>query len=73
MANLGEHELIDAGLTSLAGIFGFDPKQLMRNLVAARAVNWAYDPLAGGAYSTASSRLAFLDAPKSKIQFNGVG
>ena len=34
MANLGEHELIEAGLASLAEIFGFDPK----HLVAARAV-----------------------------------
>jgi hypothetical protein len=31
-------------------IFGFDPKQLMRNLVAARAINWAHDPLTRGAY-----------------------
>jgi monoamine oxidase len=54
MADLGEHELIEAGLDSLAGIFGFDPKQLMRNLVAARAINWARDPLAGGAYSYAT-------------------
>jgi hypothetical protein len=34
MANLGEHELIEAGLVSLAEIFGFDPK----HLVAARAI-----------------------------------
>src|ERR1700694_4975622 len=54
MANLGEHELIEAGLASLAGIFGFDPKQLMRNLVAARAINWAHDPFARGAYSYAT-------------------
>jgi monoamine oxidase len=53
MANLGEHELIVAGLASLADIFGFDPKELTRNLVAARAINWANDPLAGGAYSYA--------------------
>jgi monoamine oxidase len=39
MANLGEHELIEVGLALLAEIFGFDPKQLMRNLVAARAIN----------------------------------
>jgi monoamine oxidase len=50
MANLGEHELIEAGLVSLAEIFGFDPK----HLVAARAINWAHDPLAGGAYSYAT-------------------
>jgi hypothetical protein len=49
MANLGEHELIEAGLASLAEIFGFDTKQLTRDLVAARAINWAHDPLARGA------------------------
>src|SRR4030088_136452 len=54
MANLNEHELIEAGLASLAEIFGLDPKQLMRNLVAARAINWAYDPFARGAYSYAT-------------------
>jgi monoamine oxidase len=54
MANLGEHELIEAELASLAETFGFDPKHLMRKLVAARAINWAHDPLAGGAYSYAT-------------------
>jgi monoamine oxidase len=54
MASLGEPELIEAGLGSLAEVFGFDPKQLMRTLVAARAINWAQDPLAGGAYSYAT-------------------
>jgi monoamine oxidase len=53
MAGLNEQELVEAGLGSLAEIFGFDPKPLMRNLVAARAINWANDPLAGGAYSYA--------------------
>jgi monoamine oxidase len=53
MANLGAHDLIEAGLASLAKIFGFDRKELMRNLVAARAINWAHDPFAGGAYSYA--------------------
>jgi monoamine oxidase len=54
MASLNEQELIEAGLGSLADIFGFDPKELTRNLVAARAINWANDPLAGGAYSYAT-------------------
>jgi monoamine oxidase len=51
MASLGEYELIEAGIASLAEIFRRDPKELMRNLVAARAINWAHDPLARGAYS----------------------
>src|SRR4030088_2628604 len=48
MARLNEHELIEAGLASLAEIFGLDPKQLMRNLVAARAINQGEEPFAGG-------------------------
>jgi monoamine oxidase len=55
MAHLNEQELIDAGLTSLADVFGLAPKQLGRTLVAARAINWAYDPFAGGAYSYATT------------------
>ena len=54
MANLGEHELIEVGLASIADIFGVDPKLLMRKLVAARAINWAHDPFARGAYSYAT-------------------
>jgi monoamine oxidase len=55
MAHLNEPELIEAGLTSLADIFGLDPQQLERTLVAARAINWAYDPFARGAYSYATT------------------
>jgi monoamine oxidase len=65
MASLNEQELIEAGRASRADIFDLDPKQLMRNLVAARAINWAHDPFARGAYSyvtpatrRAQSRLA---------------
>jgi len=47
--------LIEAGLTSLADIFGLDPQQLERTLVAARAINWAYDPFDRGAYSYATT------------------
>ena len=54
MASLNEQELIEAGLASLANIFDLDPKQLMRNLVAARAINWAHDTYAHGAYSYAT-------------------
>jgi hypothetical protein len=49
-AHLDEQELIEAGLGSLAGIFGRDPKDLMQRLVAARAINWAQDRFARGAY-----------------------
>jgi len=50
-AHLDEHGLTEAGLASLAKIFDLDRKELMRNLVAARAINWARDPFARGAYS----------------------
>jgi monoamine oxidase len=54
MANLGELELVEVGLGSLAEIFGLDPRQLHRQLLAAKAINWAHDPHAGGAYSYAT-------------------
>jgi hypothetical protein len=46
MAYLDEQELIEAGLS---GIFGRDPKELMRGLIAARAINWAQDRFTRGA------------------------
>jgi monoamine oxidase len=54
MAHFDEHKLIEAGIASLADIFDLDPKQLMRNLVTARAISWANDPFARGAYSYAT-------------------
>ena len=54
MARLNEQELIEAGFRSLADIFGLDPSELRRTLVAARAINWAHDPFARGAYSYAT-------------------
>src|SRR5450631_4024840 len=55
MVDLDERELVEAGLASLAVIFGLDPKQLMRGLVASRAINWAKDRFARGAYSYATT------------------
>jgi monoamine oxidase len=72
MASLGEHELIEAGLSSLAEIFGTDPRQLMRNLVAARAINWANDPLARGAYSYATPETRAAQAVLSRIDGGAV-
>jgi monoamine oxidase len=54
MARLNEQELIEAGFRSLADIFSLDPSELRRSLVAARAINWAHDPFARGAYSYAT-------------------
>jgi len=66
MAGFGEQALIEAGLTSLAEIFGLDARQLTRNLVAARAINWAHDPLAGGAYSYATPETRAAQAALSR-------
>jgi monoamine oxidase len=54
MAHFSEDKLLEVGLGSLAETFGLDPGQLQRRLVAARAINWAHDPHAGGAYSYAT-------------------
>jgi monoamine oxidase len=54
VAHLDENELIETGLASLAHIFELSPKELRHELVAARAINWAHDPFARGAYSYAT-------------------
>ena len=72
MASLGEYELIEAGIASLAEIFGCDPKELMRNLVAARAINWAHDPLARGAYSYVTPQTRAAQAVLSRIDGGAV-
>jgi monoamine oxidase len=54
LADLGEDELLELGLGSLAEAFGLDRTRLPAKLVAARAINWAHDPHAGGAYSYAT-------------------
>jgi len=68
MTGLGEHELVEAGLASLAEIFGFYPK----HLVAARAINWAHDPLARGAYSYATPETRAAQAVLSRIDGGAV-
>jgi monoamine oxidase len=54
LAHLGEQDLIEAGLFSLSEIFGVPAAQLKTHLGAARAINWAHDPFARGAYSWAT-------------------
>jgi len=76
MANLDEDELIDAGIASLAEAFGRDPKQLRRNLMMARAINWANDPFARGAYSYATieareAKTALAMQPGRPVLFSG--
>jgi monoamine oxidase len=76
MAHFNEQQLIETGIASLAGIFGLDPKQLMQKLVAARAIDWANDPFARGAYSyatveTNSARSTLTRADGRPIRFSG--
>jgi monoamine oxidase len=56
MAQLEENELVETGVASLADIFELSADQLTRDLVAARAINWARDPFAAGAYSFATPK-----------------
>ena len=56
VAHCDENELIAIALTSLAGTFGLPAEALRRDLLAARAINWANDPFARGAYSYATLR-----------------
>jgi monoamine oxidase len=54
MARLSEAQLVEIGLASLAETFHRAPDRLRKDLVAARAINWAKDPFARGAYSYAT-------------------
>jgi monoamine oxidase len=54
IAQLDESALIALGLRSLAAAFGLSTEELTGALVAARAINWANDPFARGAYSYAT-------------------
>ncbi|KJC47838.1 NAD(P)/FAD-dependent oxidoreductase [Bradyrhizobium sp. LTSP857] len=72
---LDPHALIDAGIDSLAAVFGLPRNDLARDVVAAVATNWAHDPFARGAYSWATPQtreaqtiLARADGP---VLFSG--
>jgi monoamine oxidase len=52
--HMSESQLIDTGLVSLAAIFGLSMSKLKAGMVAARAIDWASDPFARGAYSYAT-------------------
>ncbi|MDN4986963.1 FAD-dependent oxidoreductase [Bradyrhizobium arachidis] len=75
LSHLDPRGLIDAGISSLAAIFGIPREEIARDLVAAEAANWAHDPFARGAYSwatprtrAAQERLARADGP---VLFSG--
>lgn len=56
LQGLDPQALVEAGLGSLATIFGLSREDVARDLVAATATNWGQDPLARGAYSWATPR-----------------
>ncbi|MGX4769078.1 flavin monoamine oxidase family protein [Bradyrhizobium guangdongense] len=70
LSHLEPQGLIDAGISSLAAIFGIPREEIARDVVAAAATNWAHDSFARGAYSwatprtrAAQERLARADGP----------
>lgn len=75
LATLDPQGLIDAGLDSLAAMFGLSRQDVARDLVAAAAINWAHDPFARGAYSWATPRTrkaqAILARPDGPVLFSG--
>jgi monoamine oxidase len=56
VSSLTEAELVDMGLASLAKIFDLPLDRIEEDLVASRAINWANEPFARGAYSYATPR-----------------
>lgn len=56
LQGLDPQALVEAGLGSLATIFGLSREDVARDLVAATATNWGQDPFARGAYSWATPR-----------------
>jgi monoamine oxidase len=73
--SLGPQALIDAGLDSLAAIFGLPRDDIARDLVATAAINWAHDRFARGAYSWATPRTrqaqAILVRADGAVLFSG--
>ena len=63
-------------LTSLAAIAGVPPAGLGQEIVTARAINWANDPFARGAYSyatldTRKAQSELADWDGGKVLFSG--
>ena len=75
LAHLDAQGLIDAGIASLAAMFGLPRQDIVRDLVVAAAANWANDPFARGAYSWATPRTRaaqdILARPDGSILFSG--
>jgi monoamine oxidase len=75
LADLDAQGLIDAGLDSLAAVFGLPREDLAREMVAAEAANWAHDRFARGAYSWATPQTraaqAILVRADGAVLFSG--
>lgn len=75
LENLDPQGLIEAGLGSLAAIFGLSREELARELEASAAANWAHDPFARGAYSWTTPRTraaqAILARADGPVLFSG--
>lgn len=75
LAKLDRQGLIDAGVDSLAAIFGVPRDDIAHDLVAAAATNWLHDPFARGAYSWATPRTreaqAILARADGPVLFSG--
>ncbi|QOG21398.1 MULTISPECIES: flavin monoamine oxidase family protein [Bradyrhizobium] len=75
LQGLDPQGLINAGIDSLAAIFGLSREEIARDLVAAAAINWAHDPFARGAYSWATPRTraaqAMLARADGPVLFSG--
>ena len=75
VASLGEAELVEMGLGSLAAIFALPVERLRAELLAARAINWGNDPFARGAYTYATPETravqTALAATERPILFSG--
>ncbi|MCP3403525.1 NAD(P)/FAD-dependent oxidoreductase [Bradyrhizobium sp. CCGB20] len=75
LAKLDRQGLIDAGVDSLAAIFGVPRDDIARDLVASAATNWLHDPFARGAYSWATPRTreaqALLARADGPVLFSG--
>ncbi|MBR1027431.1 NAD(P)/FAD-dependent oxidoreductase [Bradyrhizobium liaoningense] len=75
LAKLDQQGLIDAGVDSLAAIFGVSRHDIARDLVTTAATNWLHDPFARGAYSWATPRTraaqAILARADGPVLFSG--
>ena len=74
--NMSEQELVQAGIESLANIFGVEKSELQKNLVKFKVANWPQDQFARGAYSysTVATKDAYeqMRIPvENKIYFAG--